>query len=293
MPELDDDDNPWIRDAQYGGALGDTDTATVGSIQLQTSAIILQRPDKDGSPVKKLDKDGHTAELYKAPKIAKDPVLADDYDSGIEETDSYYSDEDVPWVVQVQVKNPLKQWWGRNLTEPSTEKQYQITVDLSGVVYGQPDQEKYYDMVYVAPWTEEDGTQNQNALYCQIYDESYRSGDMLPGMANNSYTSWLPKNNYQQIYGMDKFYKYNGYYTYSPYSSSYIYTSNPRVYAHLLRISLEETGSVPLMKNRRKICLMKRRPQRKSQRNWTAIQRLQTTGMAQATMQSAEARQDS
>ena len=62
---------------------------------------------------------------------------------------------------------------------------------------------------------------------------------------------------------------------------------------HLLRISLEETGSVPLMKNRRKICLMKRRPQRKSQRNWTAIQRLQTTGMAQATMQSAEARQDS
>ena len=54
---------------------------------------------------------------------------------------------------------------------------------------------------------------------------------------------------------------------------------------HLLRISLEETGSVPLMKNRR--------PQRKSQRNWTAIQRLQTTGMAQATMQSAEARQDS
>ena len=230
MPELDDDDNPVIRDAQYGGALGDTDTATVGSIQLQTSAIILQRPDKDGSPVKKLDKDGHTAELYKAPKIAKDPVLADDYDSGIEETDSYYSDEDVPWVVQVQVKNPLKQWWGRNLTEPSTEKQYQITVDLSGVVYGQPDQEKYYDMVYVAPWTEEDGTQNQNALYCQIYDESYRSGDMLPGMANNSYTSWLPKNNYQQIYGMDKFYKYKGYYTYSPYSS-YISTSNPRVYA--------------------------------------------------------------
>ena len=57
MPELDDDDNPVIRDAQYGGALGDTDTATVGSIQLQTSAIILQRPDKDGSPVKKLDKD--------------------------------------------------------------------------------------------------------------------------------------------------------------------------------------------------------------------------------------------
>ena len=61
------------------------------------------------------------------------------------------------------------------------------------MVYGQPDQEKYYDMVYVAPWTEEDGTQKQNALYCQIYDESYRSGDMLPGMVNNSYTSWLPE----------------------------------------------------------------------------------------------------
>lgn len=179
---------------------------------------------------------------------------------------------------------------GKNLTEPSTEKQYQITVDLSGVVYGQPDQEKYYDMVYVAPWTKEDGTQNQ--LYCQIYDESYRSGDMLPGMANNSYTSWLPKNNYQQIYGMDKFYKYNGYYTYSPYSS-YIYTSNPRVYAPFTPYFTGRNWFSSTYEKPQKDLSDEAQTTEKIPKNWTAIQRLQTTGMAQATMQSAEARQDS
>ncbi len=107
-------------------------------------------------------------------------------------------------------------------------------------------------MVYTSPYDDgRDGNQagvtdntykgmEADAAYCQIYDESYRSGDVTTAEKNYknlaNVTNWTEKNNYHEIYGMDQLYRLNGQAVSvgnrGEYSSErvYIYSSNPRVY---------------------------------------------------------------
>ena len=105
-------------------------------------------------------------------------------------------------------------------------------------------------MVYVSPYddgddgnetSEQDGYMKPDASYCQIYDDSYRTGDVSvrkdnkyanPAYSSNNmvFTNWQESNNYQQIYGMDKL--YHMHYERHSYSGGDFYqsTSNPRVF---------------------------------------------------------------
>ena len=171
MPNLNEDGTPVLQ-AFYGGApaSGNGYVAPVAIQSQYVEAEVIQRP-----------WDSVGADYYPAAKTAADPVLADDYYNNTLET---YSRETLPWVVKITVKQPLNGWWGRNITEHLTQpdKGYQITVDLKSVVYAQPDSERFYDMVYTEPWDDgidvEDGEMQPDSNYCQIYDESNRSGDL-------------------------------------------------------------------------------------------------------------------
>ena len=211
MPNLNEDGTPDLK-AFYGGAPASDDgyLAPEAIADQYVTAEVIQRPwDIVGT------------DYYPAAKTAADPVLADDYYNNTMET---YGREDLPWVVRITVKQPLNGWWGRNITDNLTQKDkgYQITVDLKSVVYAQPDSERFYDMVYTEPWDDgiyvKDGEMQPDSDYCQIYDESHRSGDLTvrqngaypnTNNGNTSYlvTGWLDRNNYQQIYGMNKVYQ--------------------------------------------------------------------------------------
>lgn len=251
MPKLEESQNdeftslPEKPKAYYGGALGDQGKTSVIPEKF-ISAKIIQRPGKPAD-----------TGVYLAPKTAMDPVLADDYSNGTYEMYPEAADE-IPWVVQFTVKSPLTQWWGREKAEAikasaaNGAKGYQITLNAPAVVYRQPDNEKYYDMVYTSPYDDgRDGNQTgvtdatyngmeADAAYCQIYDESYRSGDVTTAERKYSnlkddVTNWTENNNYHEIYGMDQLYRLNKQVPVGnsgEYSSEcvYIYSSNPRVY---------------------------------------------------------------
>ena len=211
MPNLNEDGTPDLK-AFYGGAPASDDgyLAPEAIADQYVTAEVIQRPwDIVGT------------DYYPAAKTAADPVLADDYYNNTLET---YGRENLPWVVRITVKQPLNGWWGRNITDNLTQKEkgYQITVDLKSVVYAQPDSERFYDMVYTEPWDDgiyvKDGEMQPDSDYCQIYDESHRSGDLTVrqngaypntnnGNASYLVTGWLDRNNYQQIYGMNKVYQ--------------------------------------------------------------------------------------
>ena len=215
MPKLVDNgfvSVPELPKAYYGGALGD-EGKTQEIPKSKITAEIIQRP---GRPAKE--------GAYLAPKTAMDPVQLDDYDNGKREMYPEIADE-LPWVVKFTVKAPLTQWWGREMdgaikADSGDAKGYQITLNAPAVVYRQPDKEVFYDMVYTSPYDDgKDGNQNgvtedsykgmeADASYCQIYDDSYRSGDVSDKDHNVAgVTDWKEKNNYQQIYGMDKLYR--------------------------------------------------------------------------------------
>ena len=213
MPGLDEQERPVVT-AAYGGAAGVDAAATVAINDEKVEAKVIQTPTADAG--------------YRASKTAADPVLAEDY---YNKSMEQYGEGNIPWVVEITVKSPLTGWWNRKnetMAGVPTDSGYQITVDLQAVVYAQPDSEAYYDRVHLAPYDDgmvrdENGQMEPDQAFYQIYDESYRSADLTRTVINNSQgrpvTNWAEKNNYQQIYGMDRLY-----YTYG--NSMYTYGLN-------------------------------------------------------------------
>lgn len=165
---------------------GDSNSPVTSALS-DVSVTVLQEPGAGGS--------------YRTPQRIQDPLLVQDYmntttDSYADKADYYDSADEIgSWVLEIEVKEPLKKWMMRG-----SDFGYQMFVDIPSHVYRSNESEYWYDEVYVTPLNPEDDSNR----YYQIYDmEASNKGNI------KSQVKYGSKYLSTQYAGMD--YLYNSY----------------------------------------------------------------------------------
>ena len=176
MPRL-NEDNELVLEASDGTptvrAYYGADYSAANQITLDRDHIKITARPASASELTEADLE----KIHLAPKAPGDPVRYNQF-ADKDKADKPYNYSRIPenaaWVIEITMDKELGAWWNRGTNDVN----HRISVEIPCVVVAQPDQEAYFDALYVSPYDDgqdfgADGEILPSELYYQIYDDSY------------------------------------------------------------------------------------------------------------------------